>query len=343
MKELNTTGTRIFTFGIGTNLNTHLLDKLTVMTKAYRTYVLPSEDIEIKVSDFYTKVSSPILTDVKITFDKNVRVSQTQPKQLEDLFEGSTLTLLGRYKGNGTSKVTLEGTINGKKQTFTYNVDFKKESEENKFIASLWAARTVGYLLDQIRLQGESKEVIGEVVRLAKKHGIITPYTSYLILEDEAVSMNNNSIRRDQQLLRGRVTQDDQFVKDRNVAYESMKKEAGTESVKASKEAQSLNSVEIAVAKPAVNEELDYKTTTGSTKNLASDIVNVQGRAFYNNNNVWTDSYVQLKNKTIVNRIQFNSSEYFVLAKKDKRVSDFYALGRNVRFVLDDTVYEIYE
>ena len=110
----NTENTRIFTFGIGSEINTHLLDKLTEMTQAYRTYVAPNEDIEVKVSDFYTKIASPILTDIKIDFDKNIVVEQIYPKQLQDLFKGSTLTLFGRYKGSGKGKIVVNGRVNGK-------------------------------------------------------------------------------------------------------------------------------------------------------------------------------------------------------------------------------------
>jgi Ca-activated chloride channel family protein len=49
----------------------------------------------------------------------------------------------------------------------------------------LWATRRVGYLLDEIRLHGESKELKDEVVALARQWGVVTPYTAMLIIEDE--------------------------------------------------------------------------------------------------------------------------------------------------------------
>ena len=104
-KILNTnkTNSRIFTFGIGDEINTHLLDKLTDATKAWRTYVSDEEDIEIKVSNFYDKIQSPVLSDLKLDFD-NIEVYQTYPKDLPDLFKGSNLLVFGRYKGKGTHK-----------------------------------------------------------------------------------------------------------------------------------------------------------------------------------------------------------------------------------------------
>src|SRR5262249_1176057 len=46
--------------------------------------------------------------------------------------------------------------------------------------------RRVGYLLDEIRLHGENSELRDEVTELARKYGIVTPYTAYLIIEDES-------------------------------------------------------------------------------------------------------------------------------------------------------------
>lgn len=106
---------RIFTFGVGNEINTHLLDKLAEATKAWRTYVSEDEDIEIKVSNFYDKIQSPVLSDIRLNYD-NIEVYQTYPKNLPDLFKGSNVLVFGRYKGNGKSKITLSGNVNGKEK-----------------------------------------------------------------------------------------------------------------------------------------------------------------------------------------------------------------------------------
>src|SRR5215207_532344 len=92
----------------------------------------------------------------------------------------------GRYKGSGAGAVKITGTLNGEKHEFANDVSFGEGDTKNGFIPRLWATRRVGYLLDEIRLRGESKELKDEVTRLAREHGIVTPYTAYLILEDEA-------------------------------------------------------------------------------------------------------------------------------------------------------------
>lgn len=345
VNQSNKNNVRIFTFGIGTNLNTHLLDKITTTTKAYRTYVLPDEDIEVKLSDFYTKVSSPILTDIKVSFDKGVAVSEVYDKQIPDLFKGGSISLLGRYKGEGKSKVTVSGLVNGERQVFEYEVLWQKDQTKLDFIPNLWASRAVGFLLDQIRLQGEQEELVKEVTRLAKKHGIITPYTSYLILEDEAITATGPNVRLENQVLRPRAMDapavEEELAED--VAVFKKREKSGNKSVRASKENQALNQAETIGATRQGIERLDYKDAEGNTRNLGDDIVNVQGRAVYQNNNQWIDANLSLaENQNLkTNRVKFNSTAYYKLLENKEAVA-FLKLGQNVRFVMNNQVYEVY-
>lgn len=350
---LNKENVRIFTFGIGTNLNTHLLDKITASTNAYRTYVLPDEDIELKVSDFYSKASSPVLTDIKVEFDKNVRVSDVYDKKLPDLFKGGSISLMGRYKGAGKSTITVSGLVNGVRKNFQYTVNLSNENTELDFIPNLWASRAVGYLLDQIRLHGESEELVTEVTRLAKKHGIITPYTSYLILEDEALSVRDRRVNEEDLILRPRALNAPQLSDDIDFEEEvetisgigsNAKKKDGRASVRASKESQAMNKASnIADAKQGA-ERLAYRDNLGNNRNLSEGIVNIQGRAMYNNNNEWLDANISLnKDKNIkTNRVKFNSEAYYKLMENQEAVA-FLALGKNVRFMMNNEVYEIHE
>jgi Ca-activated chloride channel homolog len=116
-----------------------------------------------------------------------VTISEVYPPQLPDLFHGSQLVVLGRYTGQGHAVVKLSGAVGQDSKEFVYEVDFKSHTNRDKgFVEDLWARRKVGYLLDQIRVNGENKEVKDEVVALAKKYGITTPYTSYLVVPDVA-------------------------------------------------------------------------------------------------------------------------------------------------------------
>jgi len=183
-RQHNSQGTRVFTFGIGTDVNTHLLDKLTEDARGFTQYVLPEEDLEIKVSSFFTKIKQPVLANPTLKFTGGIRVSQTYPSPLPDLFQGEQVVLVGRYSGRGDSAIVLEGNVDGATHKYTYEASWDS-AESHSFIPRLWATRRVGFLLDEIRLRGENSELRDEVVELARKYGIVTPYTAYLIVEDE--------------------------------------------------------------------------------------------------------------------------------------------------------------
>src|SRR5262249_48473747 len=112
------------------------------------------------------------------------------PPQLPDLFHGTQLVVLGRFTGNGHAAIKLTGNVGKETREFVYEINFPEKTREDKnFVEDLWARRKVGYLLDQIRLNGEKKELKEEVITLAKKYGITTPYTSYLIVPDAVVPL----------------------------------------------------------------------------------------------------------------------------------------------------------
>jgi Ca-activated chloride channel homolog len=189
VEKRNMQNTRIFSFGVGDDVNAALLDALSDGSRAISTYVRESEDIEAKVSSLYGKISNPVLSNLKLTIGDGVTLNEIYPPQLPDLFHGSQLVVLGRYNGKGHAAITLTGTVGMEEKQFVYELNFADKTNSDKsFVEDLWARRKVGYLLDQIRLNGEKRELVDEVVSLAKRYGITTPYTSYLLVPDGPVA-----------------------------------------------------------------------------------------------------------------------------------------------------------
>jgi len=183
----NSSNTRIFTFGVGEadGLNATFLDQLAEQTRAVSSFVRPAEDIEVKVSGLFSKISHPVLANLKLEAGNDIRLLEVYPPQLPDLFHGGQLVVMGRYAGKGPAAVKLTGSVGQESREFVYETTFpEKTSDEKSFVEHVWARRKVGYMLDQIRLNGEKKELVDEVTLLAKKYGIATPYTSYLIVPD---------------------------------------------------------------------------------------------------------------------------------------------------------------
>jgi Ca-activated chloride channel homolog len=348
--------TRVFCFGIGTDVNTHLLDKITGETRAFSQYVLPEENIEVKVSNFFTKIKEPVLANPRLTFTGGVRVTKIYPSSLPDIFKGEQLVVAGRYSGDGASAVIIEGTVNGQSKKFTYEVNFPRESTDQEFIPRLWATRRVGWLLDEIRLRGESGELKDEVTELARKYSLVTPYTAYLIVEDET----KRNVPVPMQTM-SQLYDDKDARKLAKTAYDSLSRDKAGEAAVANArggvalnfaaapaEALAFGRAEAmrnlaTLAPAALPARSDVSAVSGRVAQYTQQQKFVNNRSFFQNGNQWIDSEVQKQQAAKRMRLQFNTPEYFAFAASNSAARPWLALGQNVQFVLNHTIYEIYE
>ncbi len=177
---------RLFAFGVGDDVDAKLLDRLADGHGGTSAYLGATDDLEVQIGGLYTQLAHPVLTDLALDV-RNVRTFATLPgKTLPDLFKGSQLVVVGRYRGDGDALIRLTGTMQGERRTFDFEATLPARRDDNAFLAPIWANRQVGVLLDQIRLHGETAALKQEVVQLATRFGIVTPFTSYLVVEDDA-------------------------------------------------------------------------------------------------------------------------------------------------------------
>jgi Ca-activated chloride channel family protein len=184
-------GIRIYTFGVGDDVDAHLLDLLAEKTSACSTYVRPDEDLEARVSALSKKIGRPVRTDLKLTISGGPRPVEMYPPRLPDLFQGDQLQIAGRFEGQGPAKIVLKGRSGDTSFSESFQSEFPEVATDYNFVAPIWARRKVGYLLDQIRLHGESGEVKKELRKLAHDYGIATPYTSLLVVPESAAGASS--------------------------------------------------------------------------------------------------------------------------------------------------------
>jgi Ca-activated chloride channel family protein len=175
----NKRGARVFTFGVGYDLNAALLNDLASEGKGQSAYVAPKEDVEVAVSNFFRKISRPVLSDPRLQFT-GVDVHELYPSDLPDVFAGSEIVVVGRFDEDGAVTARLTGTRGATPVSHVFQAVFTPQSDRYQFIPKLWAGRRIGYLLEDMRKNGETPEVKDEAVRLSKKYGIMTPYTAFL-------------------------------------------------------------------------------------------------------------------------------------------------------------------
>lgn len=314
---------RLFCFGVGADVNTLLLDRLARDNRGAVDYVGRNENLERKIGAFYAKIANPVLSDVKLTFS-GITVRDLQPARLPDLFAGTQLLVFGRYQGSGKATLKLSGTLGGKTKTYTYQIDVPAEQTRHDFIPRLWASRKIGVLLEQIRLNGESKELKDEVVRLSKKYGIITPYTSFLVEEPGALppgpfprrgglgGFGGGRAKGPPPSIRLRLqpatAKADRAVK---LSRARLRQAVGQEAVDASRRLQDLQQAEV-----AEDEVLTVRQ--------------VSGRSFRWEKGAWKDDTAT--GKLTIIPVKWGSDAYFQLASHRQEWAQILSLGKHVTF-----------
>jgi Ca-activated chloride channel homolog len=306
----NASKARIFAMGIGYDVNVRLLDNLVGQNRGISAYVKERENLEPKISSLYNKIKSPVMTDLAVKFG-NVRVTMTYPQVLPDLFDNDQIIMVGRYARPGRTDIAVTGQYMGRHQNFEYAAELADRSDRfgYAFVEQLWAVRRMGYLLDQIQLNGQSKEVVDELVRLSKQYGIITPYTSFLA--DERINLANTAdllqiAEAQASMLKGNV-------------------DGAVAQVGASNRA-AMNQATMAPAQSTIQAggaaQIGSSTVKAYESNQTERLANVQAvgnRALYRRGQQWIDSTVvdqpvEQLNRNAKSVAQF-SEEYFRLAQ----------------------------
>jgi len=200
----NRHGRRVFTFGVGFDVNVPLLDRIAETTRARSTFVQPKEDVEVRVEQVFRRLRGPALAAPELTaLDAGRRVTtravrELIPARLPDLFEGDQLVVLGQYGGEEPLHFHLAGDFRGRRRAFEFRFDLSAASTRNSFVPRLWASRRIALLVDELRQAGANgpvaaapgpgadprlKELVDEIVRLSTEFGVLTEYTAFLATE----------------------------------------------------------------------------------------------------------------------------------------------------------------
>lgn len=321
VKTNNTSQARMFVFGVGDKLNTELLDRLAVENRGTQQYIAEKEDIEEKVSTFFSKMDSPAFSDVTVSCD-GVKILDIFPRVMPDIFRGDQLLLFARYRGEGRQTLTVSGKQGSRTRTFKYELDFSG-SDANKFIAPVWAHRKVAYLMEQIRINGPKSELRDEIVALGKRYGIVTPYTSFLVAEDIPAS-------------------DRRAVQEFSGRFERMRE--GADAVNMSRSVAHAKGA--AMAPGTVADSMVGFGGTDEGKLVESAIRRhvrqIGDKVFYRQaDGFYYDSSYRESDKDKVLTIKAFSDEYFALLDKHPSIGKYLAAKVNMILRFEDFLYRI--
>ena len=195
---------RVFTFGVGYNVNAQLLDALAEKSRARATFVLPDESVETKVAEVFGTLAGPVLADPNLRIldgqgqEAPGRTLDVLPTVLKDLFAGDRLVVLGRYLGKEELLFELTGDYLGEQRTFQFGFDPNQADVRNGFVPRLWASRKIAEMIAEIQILGADpslaeddprvEELTASIIALSTEFGIITEYTAFLASEETELS-----------------------------------------------------------------------------------------------------------------------------------------------------------
>lgn len=332
-KSQNQVRARMIVFGVGYDVNSRLLDRLARANFGQTEYVRPNENIEERVSSYYRKIEAPVLTDlrIEITLDgaaaeAGPAVNRVYPTDAFDLFAGEQLVIVGRYKQPGAARVVIKGMMQGEPRSFDFPAEFAGESKDETFafVEKLWAVRRIGEIIDELDLNGPNEELVKELVALSTRHGILTPYTSFLADEGTPLSVASNLDRAQRevgqlQLAEGQAAFAQRRAKamfQRGALASAAPGDAGGQAV--------------------------YRDAATDKDVVVETVRNIGNKAFYRKNQQWIDSTITEEMQHNAKRIVQFSDEYFSLAARHgKRLSQYLVFDEPVFVNLDGECYLI--
>jgi Ca-activated chloride channel family protein len=306
---------RVFTFGVGYDVDTYLLDSLSTQHHGLSKYVTEGQNLDEVLSSFYASISTPVLTNLHLDFG-GLEVYDIYPEPLPDLFAGGQIVITGRYVKGGVGDIKLQGYVNGVSQTFTFpEVKFETNNANTNSVVSsiprLWATRKIGYLLSKIRLEGPSQELIDQIVKISVRFGIITPYTSFLVTEPAILG----SAEQD------RVSEETYG----QMMAATPAPSSGFGAVNKAAEQGAMSQAEIA---------------NDVAANTSGQVKIVGAKTFVLQNGVWIDTTFDPDTMQTI-KVPFLSEQYYKLIGANPEIQSILALGKNVIFLIEGKAYEI--
>ena len=362
-KSVNQFGSRLFSFGVGYDVNSRLLDRLSRDNRGQSVYVRPNEDIEASVSTLYSKIGNPMLTDLSLNFEFDepvdpsaaARINRLYPKQLTDLFHGEQLVLVGRYRKGGLAKVVVSGQRGGKPERFAFPVTFSDRSmlETNGFAEKLWATRRVGEIIDELDLRGHNQELVDELVQISIRHGIITPYTSFLADDNVQLADRRDNVNRAGENARRYLSAESgksgveqrvskgAYQKADNLSAAAPTAPAATAAGALAGPAGNKPNSSPADAKKESFKGIRVLDESGDVKSI--DSVRQYGqKTFFRKKDIWQDSTVTTEQQQKAIRVKQFSREYFDLAASHSgTLAKYLVFEEPVVVNLGDQTYQI--
>jgi Ca-activated chloride channel family protein len=301
VNESNGKGARIFSVGFGYDVNTVLIDKISLDNGGFPLYCSPDQNIEEVIADLYKRIEAPLLLSPELTVESSAETYGISPEKLFDLFSGSEIAVYGRYKGQGAARVVLSGIVKDRSDTTVFTAEFPDSAVEYGFVPRLWATQQIARLLTRIKLQTMTQEdlapLVDSVKALSLAYGIVTPYTSQIFTSSSSSWAG------------GIQTTNGRSANDASNSMQSMQ--------------QNSNSAQTVVA--------DTNAVPYTVAPKTNQIQNADNKVFvYAANSMWVDA--SFDSTKPADTVYYGTDEYFSLAAQSTEILNLLSVGNQTAF-----------
>jgi Ca-activated chloride channel family protein len=311
---------RLFTFGLGADVNVTLLEQLALEGRGTSQFVRPDESVERAVGLVASRLVDPVLTDVHVHAEGPVSLTKMQPAAGLDLFAGQDLVVFARYTGDGPARIVVDARQNGRAVHWTTMANFPDRAPENPFVARLWASQRIGFLSADRRRHGGSPELDAEIRTLGERFSIPTEFTSYFVREPVSVGFVRNSQMGGSGGVGGAVPVAAAMGAPRDVQFNAARMASAQRSA-------------------STMAKMDSMSVADSHGTADANERKVGGRTFRLDSGVWTDARPAGTARVVT--IKAYSKAYFDLLKQLPELSPIVGIGEQITVVGRQVVISI--
>ncbi len=193
LKLMKKVDVRLFTAVMGNSANRPLLEGLTKHSEGFAVNVSNDDDVVGLMMQVVGKVTHEAMHNIDVVID-GVRTRDLTPAKFSRVYQGEQLIIMGKYKGSGSARLTINAEISGQKNQYVSDLQFPDADTSNPELERLWAFAGIKELQDQQDIVGETDDSKQGITDLALAHGLVTPYTSLIAVRDEVFA--NAGIQR---------------------------------------------------------------------------------------------------------------------------------------------------
>lgn len=182
----------LFTFGIGSSVNRHLLEGMAHVGMGEPLIITAPDGAHAKAEDFRNYISTPVLSQIKTSFD-GFEIYDTQPSAVPDVLAERPILVFGKWKGEAQGSITVQGHTGEGTFQKTFAVEDAISSRKNAALRYLWAREKIR-LLDDYNQIDRTDERVAEVTQLGLDYNLMTAYTSFIAVDNEVIENENGDL-----------------------------------------------------------------------------------------------------------------------------------------------------